>query len=74
MILAPTTGIISLHFNKNRNLAYGLTLTGISMGAVVLPIGKLSILFPRICAPADSNLRIFTLCFMTCSPKVTLSV
>ncbi|KAF9564278.1 MFS general substrate transporter [Agrocybe pediades] len=47
LILAPTTGIVSLHFTKNRNLAYGITLTGVSVGAVVLPIA-LNHLIPRI--------------------------
>ncbi|KAF9564279.1 MFS general substrate transporter [Agrocybe pediades] len=47
LILAPTNGIVSLHFTKNRNLAYGIALTGVSLGAVALPI-ILNHLIPRI--------------------------
>lgn len=41
-LFTPSTAIIGIHFKRRRSLAYGIALTGISIGALVFPIRKSS--------------------------------
>ncbi|KAF8625318.1 hypothetical protein AX15_005448 [Amanita polypyramis BW_CC] len=46
-VFTPVSAIVSLHFKKRRGLAYGIVLTGVSLGSTVFPI-ILNHLIPRI--------------------------
>ncbi|KAF8888098.1 major facilitator superfamily domain-containing protein [Infundibulicybe gibba] len=40
LVYAPATTVLTLHFKRRRALAYGVSLTGVSLGAVVFPIPR----------------------------------
>ncbi len=39
-LFTPVNAIISFHFKKRRGLAYGVVLTGVSLGSMTFPISK----------------------------------
>jgi MFS family permease len=41
-LFTPVNAIVSLHFKKRRGLAYGVVLTGVSLGSMSFPISKSS--------------------------------
>ncbi|EKM79706.1 hypothetical protein AGABI1DRAFT_121012 [Agaricus bisporus var. burnettii JB137-S8] len=47
LLFTPSTAVVSVHFKRRRSLAYGIALTGMSLGAVAFPI-KFSQLIPKI--------------------------
>ncbi|PFH46941.1 hypothetical protein AMATHDRAFT_68728 [Amanita thiersii Skay4041] len=47
LLFTPSNAIVSLHFRKRRSLAYGIALSGSSLGAVAFPI-ILNHVIPRL--------------------------
>jgi MFS family permease len=41
-LFTPVNAMIGLHFKKRRGLAYGVVLTGVSLGSMTFPISKLN--------------------------------
>lgn len=44
LVFAPCTTAVGIHFRRRRSLAFGLSLTGASVGAVAFPISKRALL------------------------------
>ncbi|KAJ3575113.1 hypothetical protein NP233_g1311 [Leucocoprinus birnbaumii] len=63
LLFTPSTAIVSVHFRRRRSLAYGTALTGISIGALVFPIGEPGAWPLRNDSSLSSNLSVSRLLF-----------